>query len=388
MPSEAQLKANRRNAKKSTGPKTDEGKERCKMNALKHGFTASSFVIFQDEIDDFIEFSDNITYDLAPRNQTELNLVDKIIADSWRLRRAPGFESEALRALRDSNPGKSIGEVLYESPVHDRMMSGTRAELALERSIFRRMRQLQELRNTPQPTEQERRQLPEVRYQVERQNVDDVHNYLFWAKQEQERLDENIALQQRLRELRVKAEETIKEYNDAQQTLEEMPFASPQGEQIMRHRMWRAKQQIVSIREQLMELNLIARQDMYGRIAPDFLAWLALKTAEEYDEWVEDLPESAKPVGEDIAKILKGRRAEYAATQEPPPPSPLGSVYVEECDDDEQGDSGPVHDPSGTSAEPPAEASTSEPPPAEKTKIAETDPIAQRRFAAQFDRGP
>ncbi len=43
--SEAQIRANRENAKRSTGPKTQEGKERVRQNALKHGLTGSGVAL-------------------------------------------------------------------------------------------------------------------------------------------------------------------------------------------------------------------------------------------------------------------------------------------------------------------------------------------------------
>ncbi len=43
--SEAQIRANRENAARSTGPKTDEGKERSRANALKHGLTGGGIVL-------------------------------------------------------------------------------------------------------------------------------------------------------------------------------------------------------------------------------------------------------------------------------------------------------------------------------------------------------
>ena len=45
MSSRKQRDANRRNALKSTGPKTAKGKAQAKMNALKHGLTAEEIVI-------------------------------------------------------------------------------------------------------------------------------------------------------------------------------------------------------------------------------------------------------------------------------------------------------------------------------------------------------
>ncbi|MDR3621366.1 MAG: hypothetical protein P4L85_18590, partial [Paludisphaera borealis] len=42
MATDAQLQANRANAKKSCGPKSDDGKARSRLNALKHGLCAKT----------------------------------------------------------------------------------------------------------------------------------------------------------------------------------------------------------------------------------------------------------------------------------------------------------------------------------------------------------
>jgi hypothetical protein len=45
MATQKQIEANRRNAQKSTGPKTEAGKATAKFNALKHGMTAEVAVL-------------------------------------------------------------------------------------------------------------------------------------------------------------------------------------------------------------------------------------------------------------------------------------------------------------------------------------------------------
>jgi hypothetical protein len=47
--SEARIQANRQNALRSTGPKTEAGKERSRQNGLKHGLTGSGVVVAENE---------------------------------------------------------------------------------------------------------------------------------------------------------------------------------------------------------------------------------------------------------------------------------------------------------------------------------------------------
>ena len=54
MSSPKQIEANRRNALKSTGPITREGKERSRRNALRHGLTAQTVIAGLEDAADFI----------------------------------------------------------------------------------------------------------------------------------------------------------------------------------------------------------------------------------------------------------------------------------------------------------------------------------------------
>ena len=53
MTSNKQLHANRANATKSTGPRSQAGKARSRLNSRKHGLTAKMLIIVGENADDF-----------------------------------------------------------------------------------------------------------------------------------------------------------------------------------------------------------------------------------------------------------------------------------------------------------------------------------------------
>ena len=79
MSTESQIKANRRNAQKSTGPKTAEGKAIVAQNALKHGLFAHGNVIQCEKQADFDCFRDELLASLAPVGGVEaMNELEKL----------------------------------------------------------------------------------------------------------------------------------------------------------------------------------------------------------------------------------------------------------------------------------------------------------------------
>jgi hypothetical protein len=93
MTSFRQLDANRRNARHSTGPVTEEGKTRSRRNAVRHGLTAETVIDALEDADDYSAFERSITADYDAQSATERELVLRLASLLWRLRRATAIES-------------------------------------------------------------------------------------------------------------------------------------------------------------------------------------------------------------------------------------------------------------------------------------------------------
>ena len=99
MATEAQVVANRRNAEKSTGPRTAEGKAVVSQNAVKHGLLARHDVIRGEEQEEFELYREELFWELNPLGTMECRLAERIVSLAWRLRRAERIQNEAFDAL-------------------------------------------------------------------------------------------------------------------------------------------------------------------------------------------------------------------------------------------------------------------------------------------------
>lgn len=88
-----QIEANRRNALKSTGPATEDGKERTRLNALRHGLTAETVVLPLENADDYQAFEESVAAGYEAETAVERELVLRLASVLWRLRRATGIET-------------------------------------------------------------------------------------------------------------------------------------------------------------------------------------------------------------------------------------------------------------------------------------------------------
>jgi len=103
MTSQARIEANRRNAMKSTGPKTAEGKARSRLNALTHGLRAEDFVLPTESAAEFRDHLDAWAADWRPPTMARAHLVERAAVASWRLRRCVRVESARLSRRVDES---------------------------------------------------------------------------------------------------------------------------------------------------------------------------------------------------------------------------------------------------------------------------------------------
>src|SRR6266568_196403 len=93
MTSYRQIEANRRNALRSTGPKTEAGKQASRCNAVRHGLTAETVIGTLEDTEDYKAFEAAITADYDAQSAVERELVLRLASVLWRLRRATTMET-------------------------------------------------------------------------------------------------------------------------------------------------------------------------------------------------------------------------------------------------------------------------------------------------------
>ena len=199
MTTAAQIQANRTNARKSTGPRTPEGKEKASQNALKHGLRARQAVIPGEDPAEFEEHREEMLAELAPAGAVQTMLAERIVHLSWRLRRAERVQNAVFDTLyarevdyrpsprsgplapgsAPANPdgdwvlGRTIIADFANRPVLDRLLT---YERRIESSLYKAMRELERLKRlhhlnppTTNPTPQSQtRSEPQTANQIER----------------------------------------------------------------------------------------------------------------------------------------------------------------------------------------------------------------------------
>ena len=130
--SKKQLEANRRNAQLSTGPRTAEGKQRIKYNALTHGLLSKSVLVtagdFPDDAADYGFLLEELRFGLEPVGALEEMLVEKIAIAYWRIGRVARAEADRIHSIWCRRRDRAVGE-------REEMAIFAKAMLQLRRSL-------------------------------------------------------------------------------------------------------------------------------------------------------------------------------------------------------------------------------------------------------------
>ncbi len=111
MANEAQIIANRRNAQKSTGPRSHRGKAAVSQNAVKHGFLARQAVISSESQADFDLYRRQMLDELAPVSPMESMLAERIVTLSWRLKRICRIQNQTIDTLHARNTSSPLAKL-------------------------------------------------------------------------------------------------------------------------------------------------------------------------------------------------------------------------------------------------------------------------------------
>ena len=130
MATEKQLAANRENAKKSTGPRTPEGKAVSCMNAVTDGFASSTKFIKGEKQEDLDTLYRNLHEELKPATHVEQILVEKMIHNQWLSLRAIRLQSARLTGKQPwEELPKDLGLLIRYQTAADRAFHRAYSEL-------------------------------------------------------------------------------------------------------------------------------------------------------------------------------------------------------------------------------------------------------------------
>ncbi len=159
MPTQRQIDANRRNAEKSTGPRSQEGKAVSRFNSLQHGLAAESMVLPYENAADYTTLRNELLESNNPANLHERMLVDKLAQSCWRMMRATAAETGILdngvRGLQSQMelaslpPGREdeAVAVYLTSEANVNLDRFLRYHAAAERSYYRALEALRRAQN-------------------------------------------------------------------------------------------------------------------------------------------------------------------------------------------------------------------------------------------------
>jgi hypothetical protein len=127
------VEANRRNALRSTGPKTPRGKAFSRRNAIKHGLSARhtpDFEVLKENPDAYYDLLNAFWEQYQPVGRAEEVEVERITLCHWRLKRAARFEDAAnLVAQHNFENAQRVQKEINDCIERDKKEEGVILEL-------------------------------------------------------------------------------------------------------------------------------------------------------------------------------------------------------------------------------------------------------------------
>ena len=119
MATQEQIDANRRNAQKSTGPRTPEGKAKSRRNGLQHGLTAKTCMLEDEDPEALVDLLNEIREKFNPQDTDEDFLIERMAKARFKYNRIMPIEAAIynLRLSVDRTP-KEITEALGVNGQH------------------------------------------------------------------------------------------------------------------------------------------------------------------------------------------------------------------------------------------------------------------------------
>lgn len=163
MSTDRRIRASRANGALSHGPKTQAGKQRCRLNAVKTGAFAKSIVLKNESPALLAKLRDEYYQHLQPANPIERDLVEEMVVSKWLCRRAWRLESSSVNYKMDQQKDtvdaqhSSLQEHSRTAIAHTDMYDNSvalphiqRSQLRNSRLFHRALKQLRDLRRNPQ----------------------------------------------------------------------------------------------------------------------------------------------------------------------------------------------------------------------------------------------
>ena len=147
MATPAQIAANRANALKSTGPRSEPGKAASRFNALKHSLNAESLILPGEDPAEYRELADGYLDSHQPQTPDERFHVDALIRADWHKRRLERVEADLYRTILSESPTPNLAAALLADTPATRLLTRIQRQIAAhDRAWYRALRELRRLR--------------------------------------------------------------------------------------------------------------------------------------------------------------------------------------------------------------------------------------------------